>query len=1316
MKKWLVWIGKKLLWVAAIFIVLSAVLLGVARLATPWLQNHREELAVKISETIHIPVKIGHLDIAWRRLSPVLALENVELLSVDQKTPLLKIERLFVDLDLLSSLFHWQLTPGRVVVSGTHLTVIRDAKGNYDVEDIEAIFPKDDGTPMGTQGLLLGLLAQPYLAAHNVILDLYDEDGELINVVNVHITIQNNNTHHYFKGRVELGEENPEIVRFVLNMNGKVQANDLSNMQGRFYVQGKRVLLIHWLALHPIADFKARGRADFTLQGEIKQNRINSLHGDFSLRDLFINGVHFIDYAAGQFNWLMGSKGDWTLTGKKVALIFNGIRWPENKFSIKWGADSPTSKNIHADVDYLRLQDITYFILRAKDHFNKLNLISDATVDAIKKIAPMGELHGLGLEYQQSEDARTQYALSLHFSDLGFKPWKTIPGVSGLSGSVQADGKGGRIILNSQSSTITLPDLFRKALPFDKLTMDAIWQRDDKGWRIDIPETQWSNAIGQGRSKVTLDIPTAGSSIINMLGEIHLQKLSNNDISTYLPVGILSTDLTKWLDSAVRGVNSLNANLVLKGALADYPFDNNNGTFLITADVAGLDLDYAPSWPRATGLAGNLVFAGRSMEAKMKQGVLANIPLQSLQVTIPHISDDAPVTLSLNGVAKGDLVDGFKFIKSSPLNETLGHELAGVQAKGPMVLSLQLTIPLVTATDLATDAAKKSPVAKGAAPAVKKPAVADDTVRVQGLVSMNNALLNIPSWDFTASNVNGDLHFTEDGLTAEKITAKIYGESAVANAVTKTVNGKAQTTIGLRGSVDMNEVQRQLQLPLSTLLQGQAAYQAELRLYKKGETSFHISTDLKGVSLQLPKPLGKDATLAVPSTLVARWDPKNNATVQFNYGQRLNGLFYWADNNKKSQFSQGRLNFGPEIAELPSTPGLIISGNLDRVSFDEWLNAFSLNQGGKNTAKLDSNLSFLQKIDLTLEHFTIADFDFKQLNMQISRLTQAWKIVLTSSPIKGMVTLPDNMQQRPVDAHFERLYLPVSLASNNKSAISVDKLPALNFTSDDFRHEGRQLGKVVLILSRYKGGVHIDELRADTSSFNLKAGGSWGVKNKVEYSDLKGRIKSKDVQKTLKEWDIPASIHAKNGQVDFDLAWLGSLFDPAFVQLAGKVKLQVKQGWIEGLGQGTDTKVGFGRLLNILSISSLPKRLQLNFSDLTHKGFDFETINGDFSLREGSAYTTNARVEGSVADIDIHGRIGLASRDYNVRFTVVPNLTSSLPMVATLAGGPIAGALTWAADKMLGSQVNKISSSIYQVTGPWEKPVVKPVKSGGEEG
>jgi len=118
----------------------------------------------------------------------------------------------------------------------------------------------------------------------------------------------------------------------------------------------------------------------------------------------------------------------------------------------------------------------------------------------------------------------------------------------------------------------------------------------------------------------------------------------------------------------------------------------------------------------------------------------------------------------------------------------------------------------------------------------------------------------------------------------------------------------------------------------------------------------------------------------------------------------------------------------------------------------------------------------------------------------------------------------------------------------------------------------------------------------------------------------------------------------------------------------------------------------------------------LDFSDLTDKGFAFDTARGDFDLRDGSAYTDNVLVKGPAAEIGLIGRVGLKNHDYDQTAVVTGNVSSTLPLAAFVAG-PVVGGAVLLFTQVFKQPLKGLVRGYYRITGNWDNPTVERIKS-----
>ena len=154
------------------------------------------------------------------------------------------------------------------------------------------------------------------------------------------------------------------------------------------------------------------------------------------------------------------------------------------------------------------------------------------------------------------------------------------------------------------------------------------------------------------------------------------------------------------------------------------------------------------------------------------------------------------------------------------------------------------------------------------------------------------------------------------------------------------------------------------------------------------------------------------------------------------------------------------------------------------------------------------------------------------------------------------------------------------------------------------------------------------------------------------------------------------------------------------------------QGRTVALSRETESRLGLGKLFSLFSLQTIPRRLKLDFSDLSNEGFSFDKCEGDFLLDHGVLRIKNATMDGPVAHATSYGEINLLQQWYALTVHVFPHVTSSLPVVAAIAGGPVVGVAAFMASKILTSSMQKVTETAYRVTGPWKDPVIEPITRG----
>jgi uncharacterized protein YhdP len=271
-------------------------------------------------------------------------------------------------------------------------------------------------------------------------------------------------------------------------------------------------------------------------------------------------------------------------------------------------------------------------------------------------------------------------------------------------------------------------------------------------------------------------------------------------------------------------------------------------------------------------------------------------------------------------------------------------------------------------------------------------------------------------------------------------------------------------------------------------------------------------------------------------------------------------------------------------------------------------------------------------------------------------------------------------------------------------------LPAIVAHAADFAWQGRRFGQLAATISRDPRGLTFDSITATSPAFEIVARGSWWMEQGAPRTRLNAVFTSTDFGAAARALAYRDAIDAKKAKIAADLWWPGGPSGDVFKTLNGTLKVSLEDGRLR------DIEPGAGRMLGLLSVAQLPRRLALDFRDVTDEGLAFNSVKGDFEVRAGNAYTQNLVLRGPAIDMGIVGRTGLATEDYDQTLVVSGNPSGPLAVAGALAAGPVIGAGVLVLSQLFKDQLQGLTRAYYHVTGPWAAPVVQRISAPAGEG
>jgi hypothetical protein len=125
---------------------------------------------------------------------------------------------------------------------------------------------------------------------------------------------------------------------------------------------------------------------------------------------------------------------------------------------------------------------------------------------------------------------------------------------------------------------------------------------------------------------------------------------------------------------------------------------------------------------------------------------------------------------------------------------------------------------------------------------------------------------------------------------------------------------------------------------------------------------------------------------------------------------------------------------------------------------------------------------------------------------------------------------------------------------------------------------------------------------------------------------------------------------------------------------------------------------------------SLPRRLLLDFRDLTQSGFPFDRVEGDFGIERGVASTRNLQVRGVQALILLEGQADLVKETQDLQVWVVPEINAGAASLAYAVINPAVGLGTLLGQIFLRRPLAEAATRQFHVTGAWDAPVVAQIE------
>ncbi|MDO6462408.1 YhdP family protein [Granulosicoccaceae sp. 1_MG-2023] len=1261
-----------------------ALLTGAARISLPFVGAYRDQIQSFVSDYLGRPVEIGSLDMSWRGFGPRLQLDDVVLDGGGDHSQDVHLRQILLGVDLLRSLMNraWQI--GEIALVGADLQVDYLGDNQYRVYGYRI----DANKPRNDNGLdVLGWL----MNADNVA--LLDSELQFRHLAEnrslsmKELNVRARNTDGLHRLRVDVLIPELSQARFTLGADFTGERHALKDSAGKFRFAATAVELARLSALSgrtmPLA---LAGSAQTTLYGNWGEGRVGDLRAISRVQDLTLTSA---DEARSWRIPALSSDIRATDNGQRVLLDVGHVSVEDGQGGTHvLGAMRAVSKDSGwvADVagPLIRPQ-------RLEDLWTLLQSLpqTQAVAGALAARRPQGEIRDWRVQLISPAGGTATLSAQAQLRDLTVQAYGKSPGVENLNAELRMRDSEGTVRLADGPLVLNWPNLFEAPLALQQVEGEVGFFAAERAFGIHADDIALSTADFDG--VISFDVARAGDSPAQMKISAQFGQVDAVRVRPYLPARKMSPKLMAWLDSAIQGGQLQDGYLEIDGPVKGFPYYDHEARFEAGFTLSDGQIAFEPQWPVLENVQGTLQFRNAGLAFTDGSATTAGNQLQEVSVSLPNYRKPA---LQIKGQSQTTLEQASEFIAASPLQSLLEPVIGGSTLSGTAGLNVELKVPL-----------KKDQ---------------GDKLAIEGVVSFADSRWQSTRMGFDLRKLNGDLGFTTDSLTTHNIRAEFLGAPLRVNAGPEPGNKDSFTQINITSPLPASQLIKHYKLPFDHWFEGESDWLLTLNVNRKGDAGMGVDMQalsyLRGTAVHLPEPYAKPPAEAAFVKVQGEFSPQGMLWTT-NY----DGKIY---SRTRTSAAGGLHSLEVSFGHLPGTEmppaGIYLEGQLPSLALIPWISEGvtlidKLGQG-QDQAKGDREKLKPVTTRLSTAHLLLGQVDAGAADITTRTTDEDISVDFASRWLNGVLHQPrvywDDINPvradvRLLDWQFLQALGSDSDAEGDAPAKRLDprSFPPLQLRVGRYVHDDFRLTNLQLNTYPALNGLRSDVLGFANAGLTVTGLADWSVSEDglQHHTDISLSYQVDDLGVGMEAMGFGGAFAEGRGTGELSLSWHDALYAPPLETMSGESVFNLEEGRFLAVEPGA------AKMLGVFALHAVPRRLMLDFRDLTDEGLRYDSIDGKLHIGDGKIRMDYLQMQGPIGVVNNSGTTDFINKTYDQQIVVLPRLTSTLPIIGLISGGAVAGVGVLLIDqalKSMGVNFDEVGRREYSLTGTWDDPVV----------